>query len=747
MPVSRYSPRVVLWTLVLLVAAIGVGLGFLAQQRIDLFQQRQDEMMRTSVKGAVATLEREVRSLHRVAALLARQQLSTLAALMRQPGSAALQATLEQAVGKAFDDVYTHTVADGVGNVLLPDPRKQMGPLCRGDLRGYALARTRNPLTTYSPNLHPNRVDGQFGRHFDIIVQNEQGGYFFVGIRAAHLQTLLRQHELPGQQLLLVSGSDGELRENLSVDSGLSANKALPLLSEDAVKQLRGLQAVSRTAWKLAARPRPEFFEARAREIWRDAGLAWGAAILLALAAFALWQREYRRRVDLDHLNANLYTEIDERKQIEARLHALTRFDPLTGLANRATAEEFLRRTLAVARRGGHQAALLFFDIDRFKSINDSLGHGYGDMVLKQVATRLLAQIREGDMLARWGGDEFLVVMAHIHDAGNAASLAEKLVQSMRRDIAINSQDVRATLSVGIAVFPESGDDTETLIKHADLALYEAKQGGRDGYRFFSVDMDDAVQHHVRLDSELRRAIRNGEFEVYYQPRLQCASGKIASAEALLRWNHPARGIVAPGEFLQVLEESGMIVEVDVWVLDQVCQQVRRWDDAGLPPVRISVNLSGKEFAQQELVERIAAQLGRSHLDCGRIELEITETFLMENTADSLTKLHALRNMGFRLAVDDFGTGYSSLAYLKRFPIHTLKIDQSFVQHMHDNAEDREIVRTIIALAHALGLNTVAEGVESVAQLELVRQMGCDEVQGYVIAKPMTAGQLAERVA
>jgi EAL domain-containing protein (putative c-di-GMP-specific phosphodiesterase class I) len=259
--------------------------------------------------------------------------------------------------------------------------------------------------------------------------------------------------------------------------------------------------------------------------------------------------------------------------------------------------------------------------------------------------------------------------------------------------------------------------------------------------------MDDAVQHHVRLDSELRRAIRNAEFEVYYQPRLHCASGKIASAEALLRWNHPARGVVAPGEFLRVLEETGMIVEVGAWVLDQVCQQMRRWDDEGLPPIRVSVNLSGKEFAQQEIVERIAAQLCHSALDCGRIELEITETYLMENTADSLTKLHALRAMGFRLAVDDFGTGYSSLAYLKRFPIHTLKIDQSFVLHIHDSTEDREIVRTIVALAHALNLDTVAEGVENVAQLERVREMGCDEVQGYAIAKPMTAGQLAERLA
>jgi len=702
--------------------------------------------MSASVKGAAEAIEREVRRLHSVATLLTRQQASTLAALASQPDNPALQAALDQAVSGAFDEVYVHTAADGQGQVLLPDPDQLMGKMCRGDLLDYARAHAANPLAVYSPNMHPNRVGEKFGRHFDIIVKNDQGGYFFIGIHAAYLQKLLQQHELPGHQLLLVSG-ERELRENLNVDTRLAANKELPLLGAAATAQLRGLSPIPQTAWKLAARARPGFFSAWEQTMWRDMRLAWGAFTLLAAGVCTLWSRESRRRRRLDALNVNLRTEIDERKQVEARLHELTRFDPLTGLANRATAEKFLHRTLAGARRGGHRAAVLFFDLDNFKSINDSLGHGYGDMVLKQVADRLLAQVREDDLLARWGGDEFMVVMPHIDGDSNAASLAEKLLQAMRHDIAFNSHEVRATISIGITVYPDSGTDTETLIKNADLALYRAKLAGRDGYQFFSADMDDAVQHHVRLDNELRRAVKNAEFEVYYQPRLDYASSKIASAEALLRWNHPTRGVLTPGEFLHALEASGLIVEVDTWVLGQVCQQIQQWDAAGLSPVRISVNLSGKEFAQQELVARIAGQFSSRKLDCGRVELEITETYLMENTADSLAKLHALRELGFRLAVDDFGTGYSSLAYLKRFPIHTLKIDQSFVRHMHDNTEDREIVRTIIALAHALNLNTVAEGVENVAQLELVRQMGCDEAQGYVIARPMTASQLSERLA
>ena len=741
MRIFQHRPWTIIGISIAILAMAGVALRWHGSTRLAEYKAQQSAIMTDSARGAAATISREVGRLHVATSFFAKQQSQLLAELANHPNDPNLKNELGRRIDGVFSNVISFSLVDEFGSLLLPNPQQIIGPRCQNDIARYVITQSGDPDAVYTPSTHFTRDGNKFDQHFDIIVKNPQGGFFFLGIHAATLQQLLKLHELPGHQLVLLSG-DKTLNEDLTVDTGLRSAMDLPPLKADAIMQLRGLSSIPNTSWKLAARPRPGFFEQAAAHIWRDMityWLAFSAAVLLFLA---LWVHERNRRVRIADMNTNLIMEIKERRKAEERLQVLTRYDQLTGLSNRKTAEDYLRQVLAAAKRSGRQAAVLFFDLDHFKDINDSLGHGYGDQVLKLAADRLSAHIREEDMLARWGGDEFIVILPHIKGAGDAATFATKLIEVMHKPFAIETHEVRTTISVGIAVYPHSGKNPETLIKNADLALYRAKWSGRNRFQFFSSDMDDAMQFRVRQEKELRQAIARNEFEVYYQPRLNLASGSISSAEALLRWNHPEQGLLAPDSFLKTLEDSNLIEEVGDWVMCQVCKQTRQWQESGLPHICISVNLSGKEFSQNNLVERLTKHASAQCLARGLLELEITETFLMEHTANSLDKLNTLRKLGFRLAIDDFGTGYSSLAYLKRFPIQTLKVDKSFIQNIHEATEDQEIVRTIIALARTLNLTTVAEGVESRAQLELVREMGCDEAQGYVIARPMPIGEL-----
>ncbi len=746
MRIFHLRPWTIIGISIAILATAGAALRWHGSARLTEYKAQQNAIMTDSARGAAATISREVGRLHVATAFFAKQQSQLLADLARHPGDPDLRNELGRRINGVFSNVISFSLVDEFGALLLPNPQQIIGPRCQNDIARYVITQSGDPEAVYTPSTHFTRDGNKFDQHFDIIVQNPQGGFFFLGIHAATLQQLLKLHELPGHQLVLLSG-DKTLNEDLTVDTGLRSAMDLPPLDAQEIKKLHGLTSIPNTSWKLAARPRPGFLEEAAANIWRDMLIYWLAFSAAVLLFLALWMHERNRRVRIADMNSNLIIEIKERRKAEERLQALTRYDQLTGLSNRKTAEDYLRHVLAAARRTGRQAAVLFFDLDHFKDINDSLGHGYGDQVLKQVSDRLSAHIREEDMLARWGGDEFIAILPHIEGAGDAASFATKLIEVMHKPFAIDTHEVRTTISIGIAIYPHSGKSPEILIKNADLALYRAKWAGRNRFQFFSSDMDEEMQFRVRQEKELRLAISRNEFEVYYQPRLNLASGRVSSAEALLRWNHPEQGLLAPDSFLKTLEDSNLIEEVGDWVMSQVCKQTRRLQETGLPPICVSVNISGKEFSQLNLVERLTKHATPQYLARGLLELEITETFLMEHTDNSLAKLNTLRKLGFRLAIDDFGTGYSSLAYLKRFPIQTLKVDKSFVRHIHEAAEDQEIVRTIIALARTLNLTTVAEGVETEDQLKLVREMGCDEAQGYIIARPMPASQLEKLLA
>lgn len=438
-------------------------------------------------------------------------------------------------------------------------------------------------------------------------------------------------------------------------------------------------------------------------------------------------------------------TDISQLKRSEAELQRLAHYDPLTALPNRVLVNLRLEHAIDHARRQGHGIAVLFIDLDRFKDVNDSFGHPVGDELLVMIAARLRARVRGEDTLARVGGDEFLMVMESISAPEEAAFVARALIRLLEDPFLLSGgQEVYVGLSVGISCFPQDGENTTELIQHADAALYSAKAEGRSTYRFFTAELSAAAQQRVELETRMRRALDRGEFMLHYQPQIDLRSGRIVGCEALLRWQDPERGLIPPAEFIPVAEENGLIVPLGDWVLRNACEQARRWDAQGLPPLTMAVNLSGRQLWQTDLPSRIAAIIRESGLPASRLELELTESTIMGHEVMAGERLRALKDLGVTLAIDDFGTGYSSLAYLKRFPIDVLKIDREFVRDLPHDPGDMEIAAAIVAMARTLRMRVVAEGVETGDQLAFLRSHACDLCQGYYFSPPVAADAFAE---
>jgi diguanylate cyclase (GGDEF)-like protein/PAS domain S-box-containing protein len=441
-----------------------------------------------------------------------------------------------------------------------------------------------------------------------------------------------------------------------------------------------------------------------------------------------------------------LIRDITERKAAEQQIEYQAYHDPLTGLANRRLFQEHLTLALALAQRRNRLVAVLFLDLDHFKLVNDSLGHSIGDALLKQVGVRLKASVREGDTVARVGGDEFTIVLQELASRADAALVAQNVLETIAEPVEVNDHRLYVTTSIGITLFPEDGEDAESLLKNADNAMYRAKAQGRNTYQMSTQELNRSTQERMSLESGLHRAIERNEFELFYQPIIDIHSVRIVGMESLLRWRHPEQGVILPSGFISVAEERGFIVRIGAWVLGTSCAQAVRMREAGFPDFRVAVNLSARQFTDQLLVEIVSTALRESGLDPRALELEITESVAMENVQVTLDVLTALRALGIRIAIDDFGTGHSSLSYLKRFPIDTLKIDRSFVEDLPDGFEDAAIVRSIIQLAHGLNLRVVAEGVETQAQLDFLRAHNCREAQGYYFSYPLPAAEIEELV-
>ncbi|HEX6735855.1 MAG TPA: EAL domain-containing protein [Azonexus sp.] len=442
------------------------------------------------------------------------------------------------------------------------------------------------------------------------------------------------------------------------------------------------------------------------------------------------------------------FTDISERKAAEERIEHLAHHDSLTGLFNRYNLEIRLSQALLSARRDNQFLAVLFIDLDRFKVINDTLGHHTGDQLLVEVARRLKGCVRESDIVARQGGDEFVVVLNALATPADASPVAGKILQALAEPYQIDGDRLHSSPSIGIAIFPDDGEDAGTLMKHADAAMYHAKEQGRNNLQYFTAELNAAASERLLLERELRVAIEARQFELHYQPQFAADAGQFLrpfAVEALVRWRHPQRGLIPPNRFIPVAEETGLIEAIGDWVLHEACRQLAQWKAEGIGPQRVAVNLSAHQLRTPDLVERVADALQQNHLAHGELELEITESVAMSDPASAIEQLEALRRLGVTLAIDDFGTGYSSLAYLKRLPIQVLKLDRAFVRDIETDENDAAISAATLALAHSLGLKVVAEGIETEGQSRFLRDHGCDLLQGFLYGRPEPAATLAAR--
>ena len=443
---------------------------------------------------------------------------------------------------------------------------------------------------------------------------------------------------------------------------------------------------------------------------------------------------------------AGIARDVTDRKRMEEEIRHMAQHDALTGLPNRRLFIDILQVELAQARRHRTKLAILFLDLDHFKEINDTLGHEAGDDLLKEVSERFRGTTRESDTVARIGGDEFNMILADIGRIEDVSDIAVKIVDSLRKPIVINRHELHVTTSIGISMYPDDSDDSETLLRYADIAMYHAKESGRNAFRFYSPSINVKTIERMRLAGWLRQTILRGELSVLYQPQIDIKSKKISYVEALVRWNHPERGLLEPRDFIPLAEETGFITSIDEWVLGTVCSQAAAWKKAGVNSFCVAVNLSARQFQSPDLVQMIAAVLTKTGLPPGCLDLEVTESTAMSDVEQSASQLRELREMGVHISIDDFGTGYSSLNYLKKLPIERLKIDRSFIQDMVKDSDDRAIIGAVTSMAHKMGIKTVAEGVETEEQLAFLRDSDCDEAQGFLFSRPVSAEQFRELV-
>ncbi|GAB1233189.1 hypothetical protein UT4_16550 [Ferrigenium sp. UT4] len=444
----------------------------------------------------------------------------------------------------------------------------------------------------------------------------------------------------------------------------------------------------------------------------------------------------------------SVFTDISKLKSTQAELDFLSHHDPLTGLPNRLLLLSRLQHSMEIAMRNKQNLALLMIDLDRFKDVNDSFGHLAGDELLRTVTARLLSQLREIDMVCRFGGDEFAVLLEQVADAADAARVASDIIQDLSEPCRLaNGVEVRIGASIGISLFPGYGNTPEQMLQQADSALYQAKTEGRGRFEYFTESLTRAARERIDLEVRLRRAVSQGELRVYYQPQVDIGSGRIVGAEALVRWQDPVEGLIPPARFIHVAESCGLIGAIDDWVLRETCRQGQCWREAGLPPLTLAVNLSAYQFLQGDIGDTVARVLSETGFAAAQLELELTESALMQREVESIGILNRLKTLGVQLAIDDFGTGYSSLAYLKMFPLDILKIDKRFIDDVPLHRDDMEIVAAIVAMGHSLRLKVLAEGVENRSQLDFLRGQGCDLFQGYLTSQSVPAAEFEKLLA
>jgi diguanylate cyclase (GGDEF)-like protein/PAS domain S-box-containing protein len=491
------------------------------------------------------------------------------------------------------------------------------------------------------------------------------------------------------------------------------------------------------------------------RDLMAECGLrsAWSTPILTHQGAvvgiFAMYAKEPRQPTDAEIGLINVATRIAgiaiERKLAEERIHFMANHDALTGLPNRALLNDRLSQAILHAQRDDRWVTVLFVDLDNFKFINDSLGHNAGDELLRTIAKRMVDRVRATDTVVRLGGDEFVIVLTdQPKSAGSISLIVEKIQLAIAEPVHLEGHDLRVTSSLGVAAYPDDGDNATTLLANADAAMYRAKEVGRDNFQFYTAELNTKVHEKFLLQEELRNAVARSEFVLHYQPQVDLRTGRVFAVEALVRWKHPKLGMVPPNKFIPTAEETGLIVPIGDWVLHEACRQNKAWQEAGLPPMVVSVNVSARQFKEKNLINRVVGALEYSGLEARYLELELTESLIMQDVAIAVATMKDLQNLGIQLSIDDFGTGYSSLTALKTFPVTRLKIDKSFVDGLLADENDRAVAGAVISLGQTLNLRVIAEGVETDAQAEFLRSINCDEMQGFLFSKPLPAQDIED---
>lgn len=465
-----------------------------------------------------------------------------------------------------------------------------------------------------------------------------------------------------------------------------------------------------------------------------------------------LENRVEERTQELQKTNVQLQQEITERRSVERELiihkeHLvrLAHYDNLTSLPNRVFFNEILNKAIQHAKQQNKKFAVLFVDLDRFKNINDALGHPIGDLVLKEMGIRFSKLLRAGDILARLGGDEFIILLNDIGNPKFVGPIAEKLLEASKLPVKVESHEFFISASIGICVYPDDAQSLEELHKYADMAMYKAKRAGGSNYQYYTAEMNTTAHEHIQLEASLRKAIQNHEFVLFFQPQLNLKDGTLKRVEALIRWEHPEHGLISPAKFIPLAEETGLIMPIGEWALNEACNIGKKWQNEGYDPISIAVNISPKQFRHQDVAQIVSDALQASKLDPEFLEVEITETAVMDHADETIEKLNLISKMGVRISVDDFGTGYTSISYLKKFPVSILKIDQHFIKGIPENQNDIAIITAVIALGHNLGFEVVAEGVETQEQMQFLIEHGCDLIQGYYLSRPLPASKIIQQ--
>ncbi len=606
------------------------------------------------------------------------------------------------------------------------------------------------------------------------------GGLLFTGLMTAFVQTLVRRSR---RVQLLVNERTADLKlSNQRLIDDVVGRKRTEKALQESEQRFRQLVAMSSDwYWEQDAELRfvnitggigekggvpPERLIGRTR--WETvegmATSAWGQAHIAKVTAHEAFEDlEYATRDEYGELRwfcvngepvfdehgafrgyRGTGTDITARKLTEQRIQHIAQHDVLTGLPNRSLLQDRLSQAVAYSARTGRAVWVMLIDLDRFKFVNDSMGHKAGDVLLMTIAARLRSTLRETDTVARLSGDEFVVILTEHNDERLAPEIVQRLMDAIAQPVMLGIKEFFVTCSIGVSVYPTDGAGADSLIEHADIAMYRAKKLGRNNYQFYTPAMNEEAMERVRIESALRNALERNEFVLHYQPQVNLVSGQVVGMEALLRWQHPELGVVAPSRFITVAEETGLIVPIGAWVMRTACAQTKLWQDAGLGRLRVAVNLSARQFGAPDLLADITGVLESTALDPACLEIELTESLFMSDVTQAVEVLHGMKSLGVNLSIDDFGTGYSSLSYLSRFPIDVLKIDRSFVSDISRDASDAAIVASIIALAHNLKLSVIAEGVETIEQLDYLRRHGCDEMQGYYFSRPLAAGDFEE---